>query len=112
MSQLSCSHCHELLPESHVGECPKCGRKGRTVTVGMTTETNIALPISWSSIKEYYEKDTKAHVAVIIITITSPFIGLFVAGWAGVLAGSLLGVGSYLLGPKAIVKVREIRQGP
>jgi len=111
MSQVNCSHCRESLSSSHVGECPKCGKTGRTVILGTAIETDIALPISWSSVKEYYETDKKAHVSVIIITAVSPFVGLFIAGWVGVFVGVLLGVGSYFLGPKAIIKVREIRKG-
>ena len=112
MGQLSCSHCNEPLPDRHVGECPKCGKKGRTIALGTAIERDVALPISWMSVKEFYEKNNKAHAAVIFITILSPFIGLFLAGWLGVFVGGITGAIAYFLGPKAVIKVREIKHGP
>ena len=47
-------------------------------------------------------------MVVIILTFVSATVGVILTGTIGVLIGSILGVLSYLLGPYATIKVREI----
>ena len=70
----------------------------------------ISERISGKRIREYYEENPKAKWASILIAVFSPFIGLLLAGVPGTLAGLMLGVISYFLGPKAVMKVREIKE--
>ena len=67
--------------------------------------------VHWQTTHEFYEKNHGALLALILLSVASPFIGLFLAGWWGIMAGLLLGAVSYVLGPKAVTKVREIRSG-
>ena len=106
-----CKHCGRFLPETHTGPCPNCGKTGKITTVTIQDRIQISDSVHYTSIKEYYEKNTLMFIIVIGITIFSSFLGLFLGGVLGVFAGLLLGAVSFFLGPKAETKVREIRQG-
>ena len=106
-----CSHCGEPLANSHTGPCPKCGKVGKTISVSITEDVVVSDSIGWQTTKEFYKKNHKAFAVIVGITITSPFIGLFVAGIWGVVIGLLLSGIAYFFGPKAVIKVREIRSG-
>ncbi len=86
-----------------------CGKEGKNISVSF--EDKVSLSDSFETRREFYEKNPKTLIAVKLITIISPFIGLFLVGLLGVVAGLLLGVMAYFLSPKAIKKVIEIRQG-
>jgi hypothetical protein len=66
---------------------------------------------SWRHIHEHYERRKLLLPAVLAITILSPFIGLFLAGWSGVAVGIANGLATFFLGLRAVTKVREIREG-
>jgi len=67
--------------------------------------------MSWQHIHEYYERHQILLLIVIGITIGSPFLGLVLAGWIGVVAGLVIGLIPFFLGLRAVTKVREIREG-
>ena len=69
-----------------------------------------ALPPTVETRREFYEKNPKVKWAVIGIAIVSPFLGLVISGLPGVLVGLLLALISYLIGPLAATKVREIQR--
>ncbi len=110
-SDIKCSHCGIPLSVSHSGPCPKCGKEGRSINESIVEGVGLSDSLSWKTTREFYEKDYWALAAVIIITILSPFIGLFLAGIPGALVGLFLGGIAYYIGPTAITKVREIRTG-
>ena len=45
------------------------------------------------------------------ITFISPVLGWFISGIIGIIIGLILGVVVNLLGPYAVIKVREIERG-
>lgn len=106
-----CNHCGEPLADSHNGACPNCGKEGKIINESITEGIVLTDSIGWQTTKEFYEKNHKALAGVVAISVVSPFIGLFVAGIPGVVVGLLLGSIAYILGPKAVTKVREIRIG-
>lgn len=59
----------------------------------------------------YYEKHKVLLPVVVGITLGSPFLGLVLAGWSGVVVGLAIGLLAFLLGLRAVTKVREIREG-
>lgn len=77
----------------------------------MAEEKDTALSLSWTKRREFYERKRWALAAVIAISIGGSFLGLFIAGWPGVIVGLLLSVVTYFLGPLAETKVREIEKG-
>ena len=66
--------------------------------------------LSIKTIKEHSEKNPKMVFLVILITIISPFIGLFLTGVLGLIIGIVVGLIAFYLGFYAITKVREIKQ--
>jgi hypothetical protein len=67
--------------------------------------------LGWQHIHEYYERHKVLLPLVLVITVASPFLGLVLAGWPGVVVGLVVGLAAFLLGLRAVTKVREIREG-
>lgn len=106
-----CSGCGQLLALDHSGPCPSCGDTRKTHNVYIEETINVASSLSWRHIRERYERHPVLLPIVIAITLASPFLGLVLAGWVGVLVGLGVGVITFLLGLRAVTKVREIREG-
>ena len=68
--------------------------------------------LSWSNVREFWEKRPFLLAIVVILTIGSPFAGLFLSGWPGVIVGLVVSVVTAGLGLLAVTKVREITRGP
>ena len=66
--------------------------------------------LSIKTLKEHYEKNPKMLFLVIVITVVSPFIGLFLTGVSGLIIGIVVGLISFYLGFYAMTKVREIKE--
>lgn len=83
---------------------------GEDVTVKLTGQAMRAQAgvLSWTKTREYWEKRPLPLLAVVGITIGSPFLGLFLAGWIGVAVGLVVGVAAFVGGLFAISRVREI----
>lgn len=67
--------------------------------------------VRWETRSEYYRKNPKAFAVVIAITVFGPFLGLFLAGWLGVMAGLVLGGIAYWISPLASTRIIEITRG-
>jgi hypothetical protein len=83
---------------------------GKNVTVKLTGQAIRATTgtLSWTKTREYWEKRPLPLIAVIVLTIGSPFLGLFLAGWAGVVVGLVISIAAFAGGIFAITRVREI----
>lgn len=105
-----CSGCAEPLPEGFIEPCPKCGDTRKTHSVSIHESVTANASMSWQHIHEYYERHPVFLPIVIGITIGSPFLGLILAGWTGVVVGLFIGLIAFFLGLRAVTKVREIRK--
>ena len=65
----------------------------------------------WQTRREFYEKNPKILIAVILITVISSFLGLFLGGPVGVVIGLALGTITFFISPRAITKVVEKNHG-
>jgi hypothetical protein len=110
---VQCSGCGLALASDHIGPCPNCGdqRKTHILTLAASFKGEGQLNTKWQHIREYYDKHPVPLTLVLLITFGSPFLGLFLGGLAGVLIGLGVSVVSFLLGLRAVTKVREIREG-
>lgn len=72
---------------------------------------HVSSSLGWQHIRERYERHPVMLPIVLGITVGSPFLGLVVAGWMGVVVGLIIGLGTFALGLRAVTKVREIREG-
>jgi hypothetical protein len=106
-----CSACDEPLSSNHVGPCPKCGDTRRRHDVQLEGIVHAHAFLAWQHIHEYRERHKVLFPLVLVITVASPFLGLVLAGWLGVVVGLVIGLITFLLGLRAVTKVREIRGG-
>ena len=102
-----CLQCSAELSDSHVGPCPKCGRVGKDISFSLHNGVGVEDYLVWQSTKAYFRRHSVLLACVIFITFGAPFIGLFLAGIAGVLVGLLFSAISFLLGLKAVTRVIE-----
>jgi len=71
----------------------------------------ISDSMRWQTRREFYEKNPKILIAVILITVISSFLGLFLGGPVGVVIGLALGTITFFISPRAITKVVEKNHG-
>ena len=106
-----CSHCGHRLSPSHQGPCPNCGKTGKTVEVAITEELNIASSLSWEKRHEYLEKRPGLSATLWTVGIAAPIVGFFAGAIPGLILGLVVAVASLIVGPFAVIKVREITRG-
>jgi len=107
----TCRWCGASLSPSHIGPCPKCGKEGKKLVSKMEETMKIKDAFSWERRREFFEVNRKIKWLIIAITIGSPLVGFIVSGLVGFIIGLILSFISYLLGPFAVTKVREIERG-
>jgi len=105
-----CSACGEALPLNFVGPCPKCGDTRKTQDKNIEGTLRFSGSLGWQRTHEYYERHPILLPLVLAISIGSPFLGLILAGWIGVVVGLVIAVVTFILGLRAVTNVREIRQ--
>ena len=108
---VKCSGCGYILSNDHSGPCPRCGDTRKTHNLHVEETLHVAGSLHWKRVREYYEKHSILLAISIIVTVGSPFLGLVLAGWVGVVAGLLIGVLTLIVGFRAVIKVREIQEG-
>ncbi len=101
-----CKWCNELLPQNHQGKCPNCDRKGKIVSATFKESITIKDFIKLKHVHEYYKKNIKIKWLVTTITVSSPFIGLWIGGWIGAVVGLIIGLITLLI-PPSVTKIRE-----
>jgi len=106
-----CAGCGQQLAPDHTGPCPNCGAVGKRYNVSHDGTLNFRASLGWQHVREYYEKHPIILLTVIAITAGAPFLGLVLAGWAGVTVGLIIGAATFFLGLRAVTRVREIRHG-
>ena len=107
----TCKWCGASLEATHIGPCPKCGKKGKNVEVGLTSSVKITSSTNWKSSREFFKTNKRVRNIIITITIISPILGLFFSKIIGLLLGLAFGILTYTLGHYAIIKVCEIERG-
>jgi ribosomal protein L40E len=102
-----CSDCGADFPPTK-SSCPNCGATSRTLRIDVSDTITFRGSLTLESIREFYENHPWVIAVVIAITVVSSLLGLLLTGMIGVFAGLALGALSYVLGPRAVIKVREI----
>jgi hypothetical protein len=97
-----------LVGPNRVGSCPNCGSLDRNITV--YDEFVITDRPSLTTLTQYWERNPILISLVLVVTLTSPVLGLILVGWFGVLVGLVIGALSLGLGFFAVTRVREMRE--
>lgn len=84
---------------------------GKTVAIGLAGTIETAGRLSWQKRRESLQKRPGVLAVVITIAVASPFLGLVLAGWVGVVVGLVLSGIAYFIGPLALTKIIEIERG-
>jgi hypothetical protein len=106
-----CSACGEPLPDNFAAPCPKCADIRKTINVDVHETVHAQDSLGWQLVHEYRERHPVLFPLVLAITIGSPFLGLVLAGWLGVVVGLAIAILTFFLGLSAVTKVREITTG-
>lgn len=105
-----CKWCGTYLSLSHTGPCPKCGKERKNIVVEIKDTVHLRDSLNLETRREFFEKNPKIKCLIIAIALASPILGLVFSGLPGFVIGLVLGLLSYLLGPCAVIKVRETKQ--
>lgn len=107
-----CNNCGASVDQSRDEPCPHCGQEaGKRIGVVVSDLLESRDSVSWERRREFWEVNWPWLILVSVISVTSPFIGLMIAGVLGVVVGLLIGVVEFVVGIFAIGRVREIMRG-
>lgn len=113
IEEVQCGSCNRVFPDTIGGkrrECPECGSSKRKYALYVSEKMQVCDSVEGRSIRVFYKRHPVALVVVAAISLVGPFLGFWVVGWVGVMAGVILGVFSLLLGPIATTKIKEIHR--
>ena len=108
---IRCFACGESLSLDHVGPCPGCGGTQKIHDEDIHESIQAHHSLESRHVHEYHERHKALLAFILFITVASPFLGLVIAGWPGVIVGIVIGLTTFVIGLRAIIKVREIREG-
>ncbi len=105
----TCQSCGATLSRTHSGPCPGCGKVGMHIAMHLNEgPMPFKDALAGERRAEFLEENPRIKWLLRTISFGSPLVGLIFAGAVGVLIGLGLGLVSHLLGPYAVIKVREI----
>lgn len=108
---IRCFACGELLLLDNAGPCPGCGGTQKIHVEDIHESIQAHHSIESRHVHEYHERHRTLLEFILFITVASPFLGLVIAGWSGVVVGIVIGLATFVIGLRAVIKVREIREG-
>lgn len=106
---LRCATCGHEHAWSHSGPCANCSGEKLSRTVSVREYLAVSETAGGRSTREFLEDHPGLKWILRGLAVGSPFVGFAVSGLPGVAIGAVVSVLSYWLGPKAVMKVREIR---
>jgi hypothetical protein len=111
-----CSNCGRDLGSEPLGEpCPSCGDTRRTYGVVQNATARVTASMSWvhigERVREYQARHPGWFAFNVVLALGTPFLGLWLVGWFGVIVGVLVGLLSLWVGERASTKVRERTRG-
>jgi hypothetical protein len=104
-----CAECGRELPTGQHDPCPGCGslQRSQRVTVDAGKMSVVGHRPTLRLTRNYYERHPVLFPLAIALATGAPFVGLWLAGWPGVLVGLVLSAVCFLAGLQGITKVRE-----
>jgi len=116
---VTCKWCGASLSAGHTGPCPKCGKEGKKIAVRLEAVAIGKASLHWESRREFLEENPKIKWLLVVIDLISlvvpPLFGWYFSGLPGIIVGAVTSIIfiilSWILGPHAVTKIREIRHG-
>lgn len=92
--------------------CPGCGKVGtKLVNADATFPLKVHFELSWESRREFWKRNRALQAFLILLIVAGAGSGLVFSPEVGFWVSLVIGFVGYFLGPYAIIKEREIRQG-
>jgi hypothetical protein len=104
-----CANCGRELSTATHDPCPACGstRQSQIVSLGTGRVSVVGHRPTLRLTREFYERHPVLFPLALALTFGAPFLGLVLAGWAGVLVGLVLSGLCFLAGLRGMTKVRQ-----
>ena len=110
-TRAECTACGFSLDPYSTEPCPNCGKTGtKRVYKPLEAKVAVTTTLNRAKIRNSLMLNRLAIVGLVVITLISPLLGLFLPTLPAVLASYGLGVVGIVVGYRAITKVREIER--
>jgi len=110
-TRAECTACGFSLDPYSAEPCPNCGKTGtKRVYKPLEAKVTVTATLDRAKIRNILTFNRLTIVGLVIITLISPLLGLFLPTLPAVLASYGLGVIGIVVGCSAITKVREIER--
>jgi hypothetical protein len=107
MPTRTCTDCGAGRDDVPSGPCSQCGALNITLAIPAASMSMTAGHISWTGVRRYVERHPVWFPVSIALAVGSPFLGLAVVGWPGVVVGlALAGVGIWI-GDRTVTRYQE-----
>jgi RNA polymerase subunit RPABC4/transcription elongation factor Spt4 len=103
-----CKHCHKELPPDHKGQCPYCGKVGKSIIATVTDYVSITASFGAQKVKRYTQKHPAFTAISIVLAMIALIVGYLIGGLVGLLVGIIVAILNWWLTPHAIETVVEI----
>ncbi len=95
------------MPEGHTGPCPQCGSIYRTFRVEASDTLKIKVSCAAELRQEYYQKNLRAFVLGVGVTIALTAVGLYFTGLIGAVICAVVSIAGLWYFPSVKTKVIE-----
>jgi len=96
------------IPVEDRRPCPKCGSLARRFELSLSGVVKVTGSLALEISREFLERHPLWVAMYIVLTVAAALVGgLLLSGWASVLASLLLAVPLFVVGLRAVTKVRE-----
>jgi len=115
LTGITCSDCGAALADDPPGAprtpCPECGSTARTFHDAETAVVTMTGWIDWVHEHTSWERRPMLLAFSLVLSVASVFVGYVIAGWIGGVVGLAVTLAGYVLGLRAVTRVREIERG-
>lgn len=112
MVRVTCAQCGTTLTFGHDRKpCPQCGSLNRALDQVVDEFVLVEEKMRWESVRTYWQRRPVLLSIVAAGTLGTPFLGLALGGWPGVLIGLIAGPALFVGGALALTRVHERESG-
>ena len=90
--------------------CPECGSTQKIYDAHHSAEVTLSAFLTGEAIRTFWEKNWWVIILVVVLSLISSCIGLYIPGLLGAAVSFLIAVIGFVVGLYALTRVREIRR--